>query len=51
MQKTPKLKELVDTEIRVLKTCKNPNVIKFIDSFYSARSVFIAMEYCNGGDL
>jgi serine/threonine protein kinase len=37
--------------MRVLKQCKNDNVIKFIDSFKSEKSVFIVMEYCNGGDL
>lgn len=48
---TPKLEELVQTEMRVLKQCKNENVIRFIDNFTSEKSVFIVMEYCNGGDL
>ena len=51
MRQTPKLEELVKTEIKVLKTCQNENVIRFIDTFQSEHSVFIAMEYCNGGDL
>jgi serine/threonine protein kinase len=26
-------------------------VIRFVESFMSDRTLFIAMEYCNGGDL
>ena len=51
MQQTPKLHELVQTEIRVLKQCHNENVIRYVDSFSSERTQFIAMEYCSGGDL
>lgn len=51
MKQTPKLEELVQTEIKVLKQCKNENVIRFVDNFATEKTVFIAMEYCNGGDL
>lgn len=51
MKETPKLEELVRTEIRVLKECHNENVISYIDAFSSERTQFIAIEYCNGGDL
>lgn len=51
MKQTPKLDELVKTQIRVLKECHNENVIRFVDSFASDRTQFIAMEYCDGGDL
>ena len=39
------------TEIKVLKSCHNENVIGYVDSFQSERSVFICTEFCNGGDL
>lgn len=42
MRDTPKLEELVKTEIRVLKSCKNENVISFISNFKSDKSIFIA---------
>jgi serine/threonine-protein kinase ULK/ATG1 len=29
----------------------NANVIRFIDNFMVSKSIFIVMEYCNGGDL
>lgn len=51
MTQTPKLEELVKTQIKVLKSCANENVIKYVDSFKSGSNLFIATEYCNGGDL
>lgn len=51
MVETPKLKELVQTEITVLKRCRSENVIKYIDSFSSEKEVFIFTEFCNGGDM
>lgn len=51
MRDTPKLEELVKTEIKVLKACKNDNVIRFVDSFKTDNYVFIITEFCNGGDL
>jgi serine/threonine protein kinase len=51
LNKSPKLKELIKTEINVLKQCNNDNVIKYLDSFYSNEYLFIVTEYCNEGDL
>lgn len=51
MRETPKLEELVKTEIKVLKSCKHDNVIRFVDSFRTDNYVFIITEFCNGGDL
>lgn len=42
LKETPKLEELVKTEISVLKSCSNENVIGFISTFKSDRSIFIA---------
>ncbi|XP_060682968.1 serine/threonine-protein kinase Nek5-like [Hemiscyllium ocellatum] len=30
---------------------KHPNIVKFLDSFEEGQSLFIVMEYCDGGDL
>jgi serine/threonine protein kinase len=51
MDETPKLKELVQTEITVLQRCVNENVISYIDSFSNSKNVYIFMEFCNGGDM
>jgi serine/threonine protein kinase len=50
-KKTPKLMELVKTEIRVLRECKNDNVVRYVDNFMTERSIVIVMEYCEGGEL
>lgn len=51
MRDTPKLEELVKTEVKVLKGCKNDNVISFVDTFKTDNYLFIITEFCNGGDL
>lgn len=51
MEETPKLRELVATEITVLQRCLNDNVIGYVDSFSNSKNVYIMMEYCNGGDM
>ncbi len=51
MEETPKLKELVQTEIQVLKRCRSDNVIRFIDSMNTDKNVYIFTEFCNGGDM
>ena len=51
MEETPKLTELVQTEIQVLKRCHSENVIKYIDSFSNDKNVYIFTEFCNGGDM
>ena len=51
MDQTPKLKELVQTEITVLRRCMNDNVIRFVDTFSNNQNVYILTEFCNGGDM
>lgn len=50
-KRTPKLMELMKTEIRVLKECKNENVVRYVDNFMSEKSIIIVMELCDGGEL
>jgi serine/threonine protein kinase len=42
IKEVPKLEELVKTEIKVLRECKNENVIRFVDNFSSDKTIFIA---------
>ncbi len=35
----------------MLRECKNENVIRFVDTFTSDKTIFIATEFCNGGDM
>lgn len=50
-QDEPKLKELVQNEIAVLKKCHNVNVVGYVATIIHNDDVFIFMEYCNGGDF
>lgn len=43
--------ELVKTEINILKTCDNENIVKCYDILQTKVSIFIVMEYCNGLDM
>jgi len=54
VQKSKLTKEelnLVATEIDVLKFCKHPNIINFLDHFENSEYIFIIMEYIKYGDL
>lgn len=43
--------ELLENEIKVLKTCDNPNIIKLYDIKKTANNFYLILEYCNEGDL
>ena len=38
-------------EVKVLSKLKHPNIVTFIESFQENNSLFIVMEYMDGGDL
>ena len=38
-------------EISLLKELDHPNIVKYIESFDTARYLYIVMEYCPGGEL
>ena len=46
-----KFTELLENEIKVLKTCNNVNIIKLFDIKKTSDNFFLIMEYCNEGDL
>ena len=43
--------ELLFREIEILKLCSHPNIIRLIDIFENRNTIFIVMEYLDGGDL
>lgn len=51
MKEVPKLKQLIQSEISILRSCDNPNVVKLIDEFDYKDHKFIVLEYCNGLEL
>ncbi len=46
-----KFTELLENEIKVLRTCNNDNIIKLYDIKKTANNFYMIMEYCNEGDL
>uniref|UniRef100_A0A3B4AGN8 non-specific serine/threonine protein kinase n=1 Tax=Periophthalmus magnuspinnatus TaxID=409849 RepID=A0A3B4AGN8_9GOBI len=46
-----KEKEGSQKEVTLLSQMKHTNIVAFIDSFQEKGSLFIVMEYCDGGDL
>ena len=43
--------QLLENEIKVLKTCDNRNIIKLYDIKKTANNFYLILEYCNEGDL
>ncbi|XP_041806195.1 serine/threonine-protein kinase Nek5 isoform X2 [Chelmon rostratus] len=44
-------KEASKKEATLLSKMKHPNIVAFIDSFQESGSLYIVMEFCDGGDL
>ena len=44
-------KELIRSEIDIMKLCHHPNIIRLLDHFENAEYIFIVMEYISGGTL
>lgn len=46
-----KFYELLENEIKVLRSCNNPNIIKLYDIKKTANNIYLVLEFCNEGDL
>ncbi|XP_077593007.1 serine/threonine-protein kinase ULK1 isoform X1 [Stigmatopora nigra] len=46
-----KSQTLLGKEIKILKELKHDNIVALLDFQETASSVYLVMEYCNGGDL
>ncbi|EAS07381.2 Serine/Threonine kinase domain protein (macronuclear) [Tetrahymena thermophila SB210] len=47
----PKLQQLFNQELKILKQLNSKHVIRYIDDFSNSDSHFLVLEYCNQGDL
>ena len=45
------MEELVKTEIEVLSACRHPLVVPFFGAFQTRKVVYVALQYCAGGEL
>ncbi|XP_030642456.1 serine/threonine-protein kinase Nek5 [Chanos chanos] len=48
---SPREKESSRKEVTLLSKMKHPNIVAFFKSFQERNSLYIVMEYCDGGDL
>jgi len=44
-------KELIITEIEVMRGLKHPNIVNYIESYHVASELWVIMEYLDGGSL
>ncbi|CAE7945632.1 CPK3, partial [Symbiodinium necroappetens] len=43
--------EVLNREIRIMKSLDHPNILKLIDVFEDHRFIYLVMELCSGGEL
>lgn len=48
---TPKLRESLFSETKILRQINHPNIIRLHDIVEESGRIFIVLEYCTGGDL
>ena len=51
IQKQPKVLDLLESEIHILKSLNNENVVKLYDNFFEDNRHYLLMEFCNGVDF
>mmetsp|Transcript_5712 Transcript_5712/g.15709 ORF Transcript_5712/g.15709 Transcript_5712/m.15709 type:complete len:847 (+) Transcript_5712:128-2668(+) len=44
-------REDIDREIKMMKACQHENITKLYETFEDATSIYLALEYCDGGDF
>jgi calcium-dependent protein kinase len=48
---SPKQRESLDNEIRILKSLDHPSIVRVYEYFEEVRRLYIVLEFCNGGEL
>lgn len=51
IENEPHLREYLDGEIECMKTMNSQNIIKLYDVSEDEQSIYLLLEYCDGGDL
>jgi serine/threonine protein kinase len=48
---TPKLRELIESEVRILSGIDHPNILHLHELLETSSSFYLVLDYCPGGDL
>lgn len=48
---SPKQRETLDNEIRILKSLDHPGIVRVFEYFEEVKRLYIVTEYCQGGEL
>ena len=43
--------KMLEDEIRIMKQCNHPNIVKLFDDFHADKEIYLVMELVPGGDL
>ena len=43
--------KMLEDEIRIMKQCSHPNIVKLFDDFHADKEIYLVMELVPGGDL
>lgn len=43
--------EMIKEEVRILTTLDHPNIVKYYETYYDVKYMYLVMEYCPGGEL
>lgn len=43
--------KMLEDEIRIMKHCNHPNIVKLLDDFHASKEIYLIMELISGGDL
>ena len=48
---SPKLKELFDTEVKIMSNIKHPNIMHLYELLETSNNYYLVLDYCRSGDM
>lgn len=51
IQSSPKMKELFDTEVKIMSNIKHPNIMHLYELLETGNNYYLVLDYCRSGDM
>ncbi len=51
IQGSPKMKELFDTEVKIMSNIKHPNIMHLYELLETGNNYYLVLDYCRSGDM